>query len=209
MPAAATWDALPLFPLQAVLYPGGLLNLKVFEARYLDLMSACLRNSTPFGVVALRSGSEVRRADAPVALYPMGTLATIQALDAPQAGILTVRCLGGARIRVTEPRQDAAGLWRAAAQALPDDVAATPPATLQAACTALGHAIEALARQGRKPFAEPYRLDHAGWVAHRWCELLPIPLLARQRLLELDDPQQRLTLVEQFLRGQGVIGNAG
>ncbi len=51
---------LPLFPLQTVLFPGGLLSLKVFEARYLDLMAVCLRESRPFGVVALRRASEVR-----------------------------------------------------------------------------------------------------------------------------------------------------
>ena len=50
-------DPLPLFPLQAVLFPGALLHLKVFEARYLDLVGSCLRNGTPFGVVCLKQGS--------------------------------------------------------------------------------------------------------------------------------------------------------
>ena len=44
---------LPLFPLQSVLFPGGLLGLKVFEVRYLDLVGRCLREQRPFGVVAL------------------------------------------------------------------------------------------------------------------------------------------------------------
>ena len=50
LPAAA----LPLFPLQTVLFPDGLLELKIFETRYLDLMSRCMREQAPFGVVALR-----------------------------------------------------------------------------------------------------------------------------------------------------------
>ena len=57
--AAPPRNALPLFPLQAVLFPGGVLNLKVFEARYLDLVSRSLREDTPFGVVCLNQGSDV------------------------------------------------------------------------------------------------------------------------------------------------------
>ena len=60
--AEAAMAELPLFPLQTVLFPDGLLELKIFEARYLDLMSRCLREQAPFGVVALRAGSEARSA---------------------------------------------------------------------------------------------------------------------------------------------------
>mgnify|MGYP006172358211 CR=1 FL=1 len=57
---------LPLFPLQTVLFPGGLLPLKVFEARYLDLISHCLRTREPFAVVRIRQGAELAgAADAP------------------------------------------------------------------------------------------------------------------------------------------------
>ena len=52
-------EELPLFPLQTVLFPGGLLSLKVFEARYLDLAGTCLREKRPFGVVALRKGQAI------------------------------------------------------------------------------------------------------------------------------------------------------
>ena len=63
---------LALFPLQAVLFPGGRLGLKIFEARYLDLAGHCLRSATPFGVICLRHGSEAGRAAAPVQLEPVG-----------------------------------------------------------------------------------------------------------------------------------------
>ncbi|MCZ2292143.1 MAG: peptidase S16, partial [Burkholderiales bacterium] len=55
------------------------------------------------------------------------------------------------------------------------------------------------------PFAEPFRLDDAGWVANRWCELLPLPLAARQRLMALPDPTLRLAMVDAFLREKRVI----
>ena len=54
---------LPLFPLRTVLFPGGVLALRIFEARYLDLMTACLRERSRFGVVSLLRGGEVQQAD--------------------------------------------------------------------------------------------------------------------------------------------------
>jgi Lon protease-like protein len=75
---------LPLFPLGSVLFPGGLLGLKVFEARYLDLVSRCLRSGEGFGVVALRQGSEVRRAEEEIDLEPIGTVAEIIDVDSPE-----------------------------------------------------------------------------------------------------------------------------
>jgi Lon protease-like protein len=42
-------------------------------------------------------------------------------------------------------------------------------------------------------------------VANRWCEILPIPLAAKQRLMALSDPQLRLRLVDEYLRGKGVV----
>jgi Lon protease-like protein len=71
---------------------------------------------------------------------------------------------------------------------------------------ALSRAIDALRAQGSLPFAEPFRLDDAGWVANRWCELLPVPLAAKQKLMELQDPAVRLSLVDAYLRDKKVIG---
>jgi len=70
---------------------------------------------------------------------------------------------------------------------------------------ALAEAIRKLQSQDKLPFAQPYRLDDAGWVANRWCELLPVSLAARQKLMELDDPVIRLSLVDGFLRDKKVI----
>ena len=89
----------PLFPLHNVLYPAGLLQLKVFEARYLDLMADCLRGGRPFGVVALRQGNEARIAtdDGEAELEAVGTLAELIDVDSTESGILHVRCRGARR----------------------------------------------------------------------------------------------------------------
>ena len=195
---------LALFPLQSVLFPGALLPLKVFEARYLDLIGACLRESTPFGVVCLRQGGEAGRGG--VRFEREGVLARIDAVDAEQAGILQLRCAGTRRFAIDgEPRQQRDGLWLAAVSLQPDDEAQAPEAALQASVKALANAIGALRQQGSTPFIEPFRYDDAGWVANRWCEILPISLAAKQRLMVLPDPQLRLRLVDEYLRGKGVV----
>ncbi|HEY6512812.1 MAG TPA: LON peptidase substrate-binding domain-containing protein [Burkholderiaceae bacterium] len=197
---------LPLFPLQSVLFPGAQLNLRVFEARYLDLVSRCLREQQPFGAICLRQGSEVRTsADDTVLLETTGVLAKLEEVDAEQAGVLRVRCLGTQRFEIDEPAQQPDGLWTARAWLIDDDAVVAPSDSMVATVRALANAIGALERKGGSPFLKPYRFDDAGWVANRWCELLPISLAAKQKLMALEDPQMRLRLVDEYLRGKGVV----
>lgn len=205
------YEAVPLFPLQTVLFPGGILGLKVFEARYLDLMGHCLRRREPFGVVCLQQGSEVQRSGsgAGARLEACATLARLEEVDADQPGILQIRCIGTQRVKISHPRQQADGLWRANGQpVLADEVVAPPPA-LEGTVQALMEAIGSMREQGLEPFTVPHELDNAGWVANRWCEILPISLAAKQRLMELEDPVMRLQLVDEFLRTKGVVRGQG
>ena len=206
-PAAnGPWAALPLFPLGTVLFPGGLLPLKVFEARYLDLISHCLRTQTPFAVVRIRQGGELRgNSSGKTLLESVGVLAHLQEVDAEQPGILRVRCTGGLRVHLGAPYQRDDGLWLAPANAgTPEDPAAVP-LQLQPSAQALGRAIDSLASQGHRPFLPPHQLDDAGWVANRWCEILPISSAAKQRLMALDEPVLRLQLVQDYLQGKGLL----
>lgn len=204
---AATPDPseLPLFPLQAVLFPDGLLALKVFEARYLDLMAACMRNRAAFGVVGLKRGTEVRRPDQPVAFESIGTKAELLDVDSAQAGILMVRCRGTERFEIDSSRQQHDGLWLARTTPIAADETVAPTPALDGASRGLADAIAALDSQGAQPFLRAHRLEDAGWVANRWCELLPIPIAAKQKLMELRDPLMRLEIVDDFLRKKGVL----
>lgn len=197
---------LPLFPLQTVLFPGGLLSLKVFEARYLDLAATCLREQRPFGVVALRKGQEVRQGEEATVLEEIGVVAELLEVDSAQPGILHLRCRGTQRFRIASTRQQADGLWIGSVDMLPDDEAQTPVETMHETVRGLANAIASLKGKGIAPFEEPYRFDNAGWVANRWCEILPIPLAAKQKLMELPDARVRLGLVDEYLRGKGVVG---
>jgi uncharacterized protein len=206
MPETETLFALPLFPLQAVLFPGGLLSLKVFEARYLDLVSTCLRENKPFGVVALRQGSEVRKSGEPVVLEDIGTTAELLDVDSTQPGILQVRCRGGQRFRTVSKEQQSDGLWLAQAETMEaDDNGIAPGEAFLETVKGLANAIATLKQQGAEPFLKPFSFESAGWVANRWCEILPISIAAKQKLMELPDPQVRLQLVNEFLRTKGVV----
>jgi Lon protease-like protein len=193
---------LPLFPLRTVLFPDGLLELKIFEARYLDLMSRCLRERVPFGVVALRSGSEAQRPGEAVRLHDVGTLAALIEADRAQAGTRLGRGRGGERFALGATRQERDGLWLAATEPVGADEVVAPGASHAGVVRGLAEALDAIGAQGARPFLEPHRFDTAGWVANRWCEILPLPLEVRQRLWTLADPLARLDVVDSLLRSK-------
>ena len=114
MSSALTLSSLPLFPLGTVLFPGGVLPLRVFEVRYLDMIAKCHKAGAPFGVVSLTQGHEVRRPGVREAFASVGTLATIVELEAPAPGLMTIRCVGKQRFRITASDQLKHGLWVAA-----------------------------------------------------------------------------------------------
>lgn len=205
MSISADPSFLPLFPLQSVLFPEGLLSLKVFEARYLDLVGDCLREGRPFGVVALKRGTEVKREGEPVEFEAVGCVAELLDVDSAQPGILQVRCRGAQRFAVLGSTQAANGVWTAEVELIEPDDALLPTEDLLGSAQGLANAIQVMKRRNQTPFLEPYRFEDAGWIANRWCEILPIPLAARQKLMELPDPLVRLQLVDQFLRQKGIL----
>ena len=203
--------SLPLFPLGSVLFPGGVLSLRIFEVRYLDMVRRCHAAGAPFGVVALTAGTEVRVAGgATESFNAVGTLATIETLDAPQPGLLVLRCTGTRRFRIERHEQLRHGLWIADVKQIDDDVAVPVPEDLQPTADALQQLIETLEQRPAPPdapplpLAPPWRLDDCGWVANRWCELLPMPLELRQRMMALENPVVRLELVGDILTRNGL-----
>ena len=201
-------DTLPLFPLGSVLFPGGVLPLQVFEVRYLDMIGRCHRAGQPFGVVALAHGQEVRRPGADEEqLHPVGTLARIARLEQLRPGLLLIECRGEQRFRIDKAQCLKHGLWVATVELLPPDPVIAVPADLRQAADALRRIHEGL--RARAPAAAPppgSEADYAdcGWVANRWCELLPLPLATRQRLMALDNPLLRLELAADLLARAGI-----
>ena len=201
---ARTLASLPLFPLGTVLFPGGVLPLRVFEPRYLDMVGRCHRANAPFGVVALAAGSEVRVAGAPPErLESVGTLAHIVRVRQPQPGLLWIECRGGERFRMEPPTRLAHGLWVADATVLAPDGAVAVPDDLARAVQALQRVLQdarARTASAALPPREAERWDDCGWVANRWCELLPLPRARKQQQLGVDSPLLRLELVADWLQ---------
>lgn len=189
---------LPLFPLNTVLFPQGRLSLRVFERRYLDMVTACLKSKRPFGVCMIKHGAETGPAAEP---QEVGTLARIVQCDLERPGILQIVARGEERFRVrtSAARKD---------QLLVADVEPLPaldgpmPAQHTRLTEALRHVLE---QAGAEAWFPPARWEDAAWVSGRLVELLPLPLGLKQALLELDAVDMRLdVLAELFPRsGEG------
>ena len=176
----------PLFPLGTVLFPGGPLPLRIFETRYLDMVSDCMRNEKPFGVCLIRDGKEAGvAADA----YEVGTLARIVDWNQLPGGLLGITARGDERFRVLsrEVRAD---------QLVVGQISVLAPET-QAAVPAEYHKLTELLRGFIDHLGEHYvhvapDFENASWVGYRLTEILPIPMTRKQYLLELEDPLTRL-----------------
>jgi len=187
---------IPIFPLHTVLFPGGVLPLKVFEQRYIEMTKACLRHNSPFGVCLIREGREV---GAPALPQTVGCAATIAHWDMPQLGVFHLLARGRGRFRIVETAVAANGLITAAVDALPEEV----PAAADPGCRkVLEVAIE---QAGASNFPLPLNLDDAAWVAYRLAEILPIDALKRQALLEMHDAGERSRVLHDLLTRNGLI----
>ena len=177
---------LPLFPLRTVLFPGGLLPLRIFEPRYLDMIGGCMRSSSPFGVLLIRAGGET----GPVsALADIGTSAHVVVFEQREDGLLGILCRGGRRFRVRTREVRPNGLHVAQVEWLPV-AAATPLAAIdQPLVAVLRKVLAKMGKSGR--FLEPDFAD-AGWVSNRIAELLPLKPEHQQELLETDAAAERI-----------------
>jgi len=193
-----TLSNVPIFPLNAVLFPGGLLPLRVFEARYMDMTRDCLKRKEPFGVCLIREGAEV---GAPAVPQDIGCLASILECDMQQQGILNIKTQGGTRFRIVERRNGPQGLISAELEAIPAEARAAVPAEFAACARLLEMVVE---DQGNPVFAEPHAFDDATWVGYRLAEILPVPLIAKQKLLEMSDALERLSILQRFLESRGL-----
>ena len=217
---SSTLTQLPLFPLGTALFPGGSLPLRIFEVRYLDMIGRCHKAGEPFGVVCLSEGSEVRQRAlsghtnkpsgdgfAHEAFFSVGTLACITHLERPQPGLMMIGCLGTQRFRVQRGEQLKHGLWVADVELLDDDAAVPVPddlvftrEALQGLVRNIEHSVEQSGEAGfEMPLRKPYRWDDCGWLANRWCEMLPLSPERKHRLMALDSPVLRLELVADTL----------
>jgi Lon protease-like protein len=180
---------LPLFPLRAVLFPGGPLPLRIFEPRYLDMVSRCLRAQSGFAVVLLGEGEE---AEVATSFAATGTEARIVDFDRLADGLLGISCLGRERVRVVEAWREPDGLNRGRVF----DIAADPVVPVPPDQAWLADVVLQVLPEAADGYRHVERRGDAAWVGNRLAELLPLSLTDRQTLLELTDPLERLVVLE-------------
>lgn len=189
--------ALPLFPLQTVLFPGGRLPLRIFEQRYLEMAKACLRDGTPFGVCLIREGREVGE---PALPEDVGCTARIVEWDMAQLGLLEVVARGERRFRIRSRHVQPDGLARAQIEML----AEAGDAPIDAGADLCARVLRRIVDAAPAGLVEaPPRYDSAAWVSARLAELLPLSLASRQRLLEMDEPRDRLEILRRLISAGG------
>ncbi|MEA3174854.1 MAG: uncharacterized protein QOF42_2265 [Gammaproteobacteria bacterium] len=186
-------ESIALFPLNIVLFPEGRLPLRIFETRYIDMVRNCMRGNLNFGVVLIRDGSEVGPADT----FDVGTTAKIVDFHQLTDGFLGLSCVGEQRFRILRRSRQTDGLNLAEVDWLnPEPVVPVPPRhehladLLKTVLPQLGEVYTGIAM----------RLDDAAWVGHRLTEILTIAAPQKQLSLELDDPVERLDMLEPMAK---------
>jgi Lon protease-like protein len=192
-------QSMPIFPLGTVLFPGGILPLKIFEVRYIDMAKACLKDGTPFGVCLIREGHEV---GAPAVPEPVGCSARIVECDVEELGILKVKAEGLDRFRIVSREVSRQGLIVGEVEPLATEAPAGDAEGLAESADFLRNVIAAI---GTGRFSEPFAFDDATWVGFRLAEILPLRIDVKQKLLELTDATLRLAILHKFLRQQKLI----
>ncbi len=183
---------IPLFPLNTVLFPGGPLPLRIFEARYIDMISERMRSDAPFGVVLIHEGQEAGAAST----FTVGTLARITDWYQGSDGLLGVTAIGEQRFRITSTSRMPDGLNVAEVETLPDEEPLPLPDDYKGLAEILEGVLEDL---GRLYESLERRYDDAGWVSYRFVEILPLDLEQKQYCLEKADPVERLRIVNELL----------
>jgi Lon protease-like protein len=177
---------IPLFPLNNVLFPGGVLPLRIFEPRYLEMISACMKEGTGFGIALILSGSEVGEA---AKTYDIGSHVRIIDWTLRDDGLLGISVQSQGRFRILTTEIQANQLIYAEVEILEESQAQTFPQQYSAAVDLLRDIITKVG--GHDAELEPH-YDDPLWVSGRLAELLPIEHLQKQHLLQMDDPLQRL-----------------
>ena len=184
---------IPLFPLQTVLFPGGPLSLRIFERRYLDMISECLRSNQLFGIVL---NNQLPNSDEKN-FCKMGTLAQIVDWDQGIDGVLGLKVIGNDRFLLTNYDQDENGLNIGEVKVIESEKKLLLPEeymTLSSILKSILDEFSELYTSVKKDF------NDASWVGYRLAEILPIELSQKQIYLEIEEPFDRLELLNTFMK---------
>ena len=193
---------LPLFPLKSILFPHGTLALKVFEPRYLDMLTQCERTGSGFGICLISDGSEVGPAPR---IYPVGTLVQITFWEHRKDGLLGISVKGKQKFNVINQYVQGNELILADVEFIEQEATDILPEQYQSMVNVLKKIFAAL----QHPYitlAKKY--DDASWVGSRLSELLPLSMAKKQQLLELNEPMSRLAMLYDEMLNLGLLSES-
>jgi hypothetical protein len=198
----AALQKIPLFPLGTVLFPDGVIALKIFEARYLDMIKQCLREKTEFGVISIIKNLAGDNEGSTPTFSNIGTLALIEDFDPIQPALYMTKSLGTQRFKLLSSTQQANGLWIGEVELLEKDPLMPIPQEHQKVAKLLDEIISVIQSEdllGEALFKKPFMVDDCGWVSNRLAELLPISLAQKNHLLAQTNPRIRLDLITEII----------
>lgn len=200
-PSTSSW--IPLFPLGTTLFPGGVIALKIFEARYLDMMKRCLRENSPFGVVSILDNQPIDSdASARANFSNIGTLAILEEFDPIQPALYMTKSYGTQRFHILNIKQESDGLWMGQIELIDADPEIPLPKEHEKVAALLHEIISIIKSEdmlGDDVFKIPENLDDCGWVSNRLAELLPLPPAQKNHLLAQSNPRIRLDLISEII----------
>lgn len=194
------FEEIPLFPLHLVLFPGGRLDLQIFERRYIDLVRSCMKTETGFGICLLKEGEEVIKENSVQKIHRAGTYARIIDWDQLEHGLLGITVEGSAKFAIENFWQAPSGLLMANVQFSEHDSVGKQEIPVEEEFTGL---TELLLSLENHPLVKDKKLridyDNLWDLGWRLSELIPVENEKKQQLLELDDPWERIENIEQLV----------
>ncbi len=192
-------ERLPIFPLKTVLFPDGPLSLKIFEPRYLDMLTQCEKEGTGFGVCLIKEGNETGQA---ASIHSVGTLAQITFWEHRKDGLLGVSIKGERKFIIVNKSVENKELTVAEVQLIKPEPAQTLPDQFLPMVSVLEKIMASL----QHPYITLEKKYHdACWVGSRLGELLPLSLLKKQQLLEMNEANARLAMLYDEMLTMGIL----
>ena len=185
-------QGVPIFPLRTILFPGSKLPLRIFEPRYLDMVSHCMRSNIEFGIVLSRKVPQPGMLET----YATGTLATIIDWNQGDDGLLGITTLGTNKFELLSMTKQEDGLNIGEIKILEKEEDFKAPSNFDN----MVNLLEAILEDVDLYHERDNFFESASWVSFRFAEILPLKIEDKQKCLEFDDPILRLNFLEPLIK---------
>ena len=185
-------EDLPIFPLRTILFPDSKLPLRIFEPRYIDMVSRSMREDSEFGIILSRESTDPKMFET----YDTGTLAKIIDWDQGGDGLLGITTLGTQKFRLKELNKQEDGLNIGSIERIEKEGDYKPLKEF----THLVELLHAILDDVNIYDDDEKRFDSASWISYRFAEILPLRIEDKQKCLEIDDPIIRLNFLEPLIK---------